>query len=239
MNDNYELYHHGVKGMKWGVRKKNPYEKNPYAARMVRGHAGPGRYIGSNKHKLKGAKRDLDILDKGGHLSIGLTKKRQDQFDKRDRELLNKKIAKLETSITESEQKKFVKSIQKTAKSRSARENMVETTSNKLKEKLERDKSFEDVSRKLSKHASDFERLLDESYAAKSKKESDRLFGEAEKAWDNYTKERNQAVDSLLGKYADTQIKNVSRNRRSISDAKLITTYAIDDLANWRYRGLN
>lgn len=80
---NGELYHHGVKGMKWGVRKS-------------RGHAGPGVYYGSNKRKLAKAKADLERLDNGGHLSIGLTKKRQAMYDARDRYALEEKISKLE-----------------------------------------------------------------------------------------------------------------------------------------------
>lgn len=79
-----ELYHHGVKGMKWGVRR--------YGARLARGHAGPGIYFGSKKRRLKKYKEDLAYMDKGGHLSIGATKSRQAAFDKRDRDLLNKKI---------------------------------------------------------------------------------------------------------------------------------------------------
>lgn len=88
------LYHHGVKGMKWGVRK------NKYTARITRGHAGPGTYI-SKKRQLEGAKRDLKTLDEGGHLSVGLTKKRQKSLDARDRAALEKKIAKLDRKKTE------------------------------------------------------------------------------------------------------------------------------------------
>ena len=81
-----ELQHYGVKGMKWGVRR-------------VRNHAGPGIRVGSDKRKLAGAKQDLARLDKGEHLSIGATKKRQAQYDTRDRKALNKTIAKLEAKI--------------------------------------------------------------------------------------------------------------------------------------------
>lgn len=92
----YELYHFGVKGMKWGVRKKrDDVSKNPYSRRLSRGFAGPGVYVGK-KNKLEGYKNDLDYLNKGGHLSIGLTKKRQAAFDKRDKERLTKKIDELE-----------------------------------------------------------------------------------------------------------------------------------------------
>lgn len=56
-----ELMHYGVKGMKWGVRR-------------VRGHAGPGIYL-TKKRQEAGYKRDLERLERGGHLSVGLTKK--------------------------------------------------------------------------------------------------------------------------------------------------------------------
>ena len=80
--DSNELYHFGVKGMRWGHRK-------------VRGHAGPGKYA-TRKRQLAGDKRDLDYLNKGEHLSVGLTKKRQAAYDKRDKAVLEKRIAKNE-----------------------------------------------------------------------------------------------------------------------------------------------
>ena len=79
-----ELYHFGVKGMKWGRRK-------------IRGHAGPGKYA-TKKRQLAGDKKDLEALNKGQHLSAGVTKKRQAAYDARDRAALEKKIAKNETN---------------------------------------------------------------------------------------------------------------------------------------------
>lgn len=107
------LYHHGVKGMKWGRRRfqntdgsLTPAGKKRYGlgARLVRGHAGPGVYIGTKKHQLEGAKKDLARLDSGEHLSVGMTKKRQTKYDARDRRALEKKIAKLEGKETETQQ---------------------------------------------------------------------------------------------------------------------------------------
>lgn len=89
MNYNDELMHYGVPGMKWGVRKSN------YAARTARGHAGMGKYA-TRKRQLAGDKRDLQRLNKGQHLSVGLTKKRQAAFDARDKRNLESRIAKNE-----------------------------------------------------------------------------------------------------------------------------------------------
>ncbi len=89
------MYHYGVKGMKWGHRK-------------VRGHAGPGRYIGT-KRQLAGDKRDLKALNEGKHLSVGLTKKRQEMFDNRDKAAIEKRIAKNEKILAEKEAAKAAK----------------------------------------------------------------------------------------------------------------------------------
>ena len=93
----YVLYHHGVKGMKWGVRKKSTVKPN-YGRRMVRGHGGPGVYF-NKERRLAGDKRDLDYLNKGGHLSVGVTKKRQAALDARDKQLIEKRIAKNEQKL--------------------------------------------------------------------------------------------------------------------------------------------
>ena len=73
-----DIQHSGVKGMKWGRR-------------MARDHGGPGKYITKNSQS-KGDQKDLDYLNKGGHLSVGLTKKRQDAYDARDRKAIEKRM---------------------------------------------------------------------------------------------------------------------------------------------------
>lgn len=111
---NGELYHHGVKGMKWGVRKK----QNAYTARNVRGHAGPGKYFGSDKRKLDKAKGDLERLNRGEHLSVGTTKKRQAAYDARDRAALEKSISKLEGNIKRKAEKKAAEKSTSSARKR-------------------------------------------------------------------------------------------------------------------------
>lgn len=88
-----ELMHYGVPGMRWGHRKANPY-----AARAIRDHAGLGKYA-TRKRQLAGDKRDLEYLNNGGHLSVGYTKKRQADYDARDRRALEKRISKNENII--------------------------------------------------------------------------------------------------------------------------------------------
>lgn len=80
-----ELMHHGVPGMKWGKR-------------IARGHAGPRRYL-TKKRQLTGDKKDLEYINKGGHLSVGLTKKRQAAYDARDKARLEKRIAKTSSKL--------------------------------------------------------------------------------------------------------------------------------------------
>lgn len=119
-----ELYHHGIKGQKWGRRRyQNPdgsltpagVKRYSAATRAARGHGGPGVYVG-NSRKLAGYKRDLEFLDKGGHLSYGVTKKRQELLDKRDRENLKKKIAEAEGKANRAAAKKQAKEEYSTAK---------------------------------------------------------------------------------------------------------------------------
>ena len=85
MDQYNDLNHSGVLGMKWGKR-------------TARGHAGPGKYA-TKKRQLAGDKKDLKDLKNGKHLSVGLTKERQEKFDARDKAFLEKRIAKNSESI--------------------------------------------------------------------------------------------------------------------------------------------
>lgn len=127
-----ELTHHGVKGMKWGKRK-------------VRGHAGPGIYL-TEKRRLAGYKKDLDTLNKGGHLSVGLTKKRQAAFDARDRRILEKRISDIERKqVKPSEDSSKVKNIRK--------KHIDEMTNQELKDanyRLQMERQYKDLTAKKS-----------------------------------------------------------------------------------------
>jgi hypothetical protein len=72
------LYHYGKMGMKWGHRKS--YGTMP---RML-----------TAKRQLSADKKTLNMINNGGHTSVGLTKNRQAAYDKRDKAILEKRIAK-------------------------------------------------------------------------------------------------------------------------------------------------
>ena len=85
--DNSEyLCHYGIIGMKWGQR------------RVARAEAG------------------LKRLDSGGHLSISITKNRQDQYDARDRRILTNRIQSTKKSLQENDEKRAQKKLVKSQK---------------------------------------------------------------------------------------------------------------------------
>lgn len=141
-------------------------------------------------------------------------------------------------SLTEEGQKRLVKSLQKSAKSRSARKDITEGTSKMLREELENEASFKEYANKLRKLTAQFEKIVDDAYYT-DKYTYSRANEAISKAWDEYVLERNKTVDMLLGKYADTEIKVVRGNKTQITNGKLIAKYALDDMSDWRYRGLD
>lgn len=84
-----ELRHYGVMGMKWGRSKGLGSTPRVMMPKMI-----------TKKRQLEADKKVLNNMNnKGHHVSIGLTKNRQEAFDKRDKAILEKRIAKNENKL--------------------------------------------------------------------------------------------------------------------------------------------
>jgi hypothetical protein len=92
MND--YLKHYGILGMKWGVRRTP---------------AQLGRTMITTKRQLKADKVKLERLNSGKHISVGVTKKRQAAYDKRDKDILEKRIKYNEQKLANKAAKKEAK----------------------------------------------------------------------------------------------------------------------------------
>lgn len=96
-NHTDELRHYGVLGMKWGVRR--------------------GRQL-TVARQLKSDRKTLDELNKGRHMSIGFTKKRQAMYDKIDKQIMTEHIQKQEQYLQKKAEKKSFKDDVKTFKTK-------------------------------------------------------------------------------------------------------------------------
>ena len=98
MGNDY-LTHYGILGMKWGVRRT--------PEQLAR--AKLGRTMITTKRQLTADKVKLDRLNSGKHISVGFTKKRQAAYDKRDKDILKKRIKFNEQKLANKAAKKEAK----------------------------------------------------------------------------------------------------------------------------------
>lgn len=121
MSNNY-LTHYGTLGMRWGVRRSSA-----------------DRTMFTTKRQLVVDKRDLERLNNGRHLSVGLTKKRQAAYDKRDKTILEKRIE-------ANEQKVANKAAKKATKKKSSVKEMSDDELRKVVNRLQMERQYSQLS---------------------------------------------------------------------------------------------
>lgn len=134
------LIHFGIPGMKWGHRKR---QSSTYPT----GGRGPGSRMLTKGRQLKKDEQNLDLLERGKHLSVGITKKRQAHFDERDKTLLKKNISKLKEEI---EKKKVEPSEDAKRIYKIKKKKLVEMSNAELKavnERLQLERQYKELSK--------------------------------------------------------------------------------------------
>lgn len=123
MGNDY-LAHYGILGMKWGVRRTP---------------AQLGRTMITRKRQLAADKSDLKKVNSGKRLSVGLTKKRQDAYNKRDK-------AVLERRIRDNEQKLANKAKKAAAKKKPSVKEMSDEELRKVVNRLQMERQYSQLS---------------------------------------------------------------------------------------------